>query len=308
MIALANNLSKIKIDNEPFPHFFIDDAIDKAVLESFIRDVRKFDYLIEQEDPILKASSPVFRKGEPPGDLIGLGAGSNGELVDSVFFNALDENSAAWNQLKNYFTSDIFFKEILSKFSDSTCFKKVFMSRFNFISLRPLLKSRDYKRSVFDFLFRRDFYLAVRFSRYTDNTGTTIHRDNSAKAIAFLLYLDTTGWKESFKGGFSVYDNSEARHLCAPLYNRLSPENERKLMLYKYIEYKENRLLGFCNTPNSWHQAPPTKLARNLYRDCFQINLFFCTEMAKDLTIVYRVAVFFRNIIKQIFGIHWTTK
>jgi hypothetical protein len=139
MIALTNNFSKIKIDEEPFPHFFIDDAIDKTVLNSFVKDVRKFEYLVEHEDPISKASSPVFRDDETPGDLIGLGTGSRGEVVDSIFLKALDENSVAWNQLKNYFTSDFFFKEILSKFSGSACFKKSFMRRFNFISLRPLL-------------------------------------------------------------------------------------------------------------------------------------------------------------------------
>lgn len=308
MIELKNNLSEIKVQDEPYPYFVLDDAIDEAVLNTLKKDIREFDCLIEREESDVKPLSPVFREGEPIGDLIGLGTGSAGEVVDSVFLKALDENSSAWVLLNKYFTSEFFLKEVLKLFFASAQFRKTVMTRFNFIKLKPRLKSRDYERGVFDFLFRRDFHLSIRFSRYTNNAGTTIHRDNSAKVMAFLLYLDTADWEDNFKGGFTVYDNSNAKYLCAPQYNRLSPENEKKLTEHKYVEYKENRLLGFYNTPNSWHGAPPAVLGNGVNRDCFQINLFYCTKKNKNLEIIYKTAIYFRNIVKKLFGIHFSMR
>ena len=72
------------------------------------------------------------------------------------------------------------------------------------------------------------------------------------------------------------------------------------LLLLITILFPENRLLGFCNTPNSWHQAPPTRLNIDTNRDCFQVNLFLCTKKAKDLEILYKLAVHLRDILKKL--------
>ena len=110
MVEFERNVSKIKIQDKPFSYFFLDDAIDIAILDSFKKDVRKFEHLINLEEHT-ESLSPVFREGEPRGHLIGLGARSAGEISDSVFLKALDEHSSSWVLLKEYFTSDSFFKK-----------------------------------------------------------------------------------------------------------------------------------------------------------------------------------------------------
>ena len=123
--------------------------------------------------------------------------------------------------------------------------------------------------------------------------------------MAFLLYLNTKNWKETDKGGFIIFDNSDAKHLSWPEYTRLSNKDEKKLRVHNYFEYKENRLIGFCNSPNSWHQAPPTRLSNDLYRDCFQVNLFVCKNKSKSLEIVYSLAILIRNFLKKLLGIRF---
>jgi hypothetical protein len=291
---------KIKVSHNPYPHFVLDDAIDRTILNSLKKDIKEHEYLIGKEATENKDLSPVFRQDEVRGSLFGVGAGSDGSVNGLIFLQALRKHSSSWTLLEKYFTSDVFFRQIMEVFSKTEYLNKRIMKRLKFIKLKPRIKSRDYRRTIFDFLFRQDFHLAIRFSRYENNTGTTIHRDNHAKVMAFLLYLNTDGWDEKCKGGFSIFDNSNARNLCAPKYNRLSPDNEKKLKLHKYYEYKENRLLGFCNTPNSWHQAPPTRLNIDTNRDCFQVNLFLCTKKAKDLEILYKLAVHLRGILKKL--------
>ena len=297
-------LQNIKTVENPFPYFILDDAINEELLKSLNKDIKKFDLLLEKEGQSKKELSPVFRKDSQRGHLIGLRPTTmDGKQQESDFLKALNENSPAWKELEKYFTSHVFLKEILKVFNKYNYINNYILRRFNFIKLKPRLRHPEYKRTIFDFLFNRDFFLSIRFSRYSDNAGTTIHRDNHSKVMAFLLYLNTNNWKDDHKGGFIIYDNSNAKKLTWPEHNRLSEKDQKKLMIHKYFEYKENRLIGFCNSPNAWHQAPPTELSKNVYRDCFQINLFVCKNKSYSLEVIYSIALTFRNLIKKLLDI-----
>ncbi len=300
-------LNYIKTNNKPFPYFILDNAINSDLLDSLNKDIKKYDFLLN-EDNEKKELSPVFRTNNDRGYLIGLRATTmDGNKEQSAFLEALYKNSPAWNELERYFTSEIFLEEALKIFYNNKYINEYIMKRFNFIKLKPRLKQPNYKRTIFDFLFRRDFFLSIRFSRYSDNAGTTIHRDNHSKVMAFLLYLNTNNWNDDDKGGFTIYDNVNAKYLRWPEYNRLSKENENKLKIHKYLEYRENRLIGFCNSPDAWHQAPPTKLSKDTYRDCFQINLFVCKNMSYSLQKIYSFAIIIRDILKKLIGIRLNT-
>ena len=104
MVEFERNVSKIKIQDKPFSYFFLDDAIDIAILDSFKKDVRKFEHLINLEEHT-ESLSPVFREGEPRGHLIGFGARSAGEISDSVFLKALSEFNSGLIPLNFLFTN-----------------------------------------------------------------------------------------------------------------------------------------------------------------------------------------------------------
>ncbi len=296
-------LKSIKTNNKPYPYFILDDAINTDLLNSLNNDIKKYDFLLN-EDREKKELSPVFRDNNKRGYLIGLRATTmDGDKEHSAFLEALNKNSTAWNKLEKYFTSEKFLKEVLNVFNNNKYINEYIMKRFKFIKLKPRLRQPNYKRTILDFLFRRDFFLSIRFSRYSDNAGTTIHRDNHSKVMAFLLYLNTDNWKNDDKGGFIIYDNSNAKYLRWPEHNRLTKENENKLIIHKYLEYRKNRLIGFCNSPDAWHQAPPTQLSKDNYRDCFQINLFVCKNMSFSLQKIYSIALIFRDILKKVIGI-----
>jgi len=275
-----------------FPYYFIDNYLKEEFLNALIKDIKKYDYLIQSGDP-----SPVFNDKKKIGTLYGLGTLSAGEKIESNFISTLRNESEKWNKIESYFTSKTFFSELVQIFKKEKYFSKK-LSNYLF-DRKPRLKEGSYKRNIFDIMLYKDFHLSLRFSRYTDNCGTTIHRDNNSKVIALLLYLNDDDWKVYYKGGINMYSNEHDRYLKFPKYSRLTKDLEKKLKIEEYIEYKKNRILLFCNTENAWHGVPPTILEENIFRDSIQVNLFTCNHLSSNLKLIKNIIVFLKKIIKN---------
>ena len=59
---------------------------------------------------------------------------------------------------------------------------------------------------------------------------------------------------------------------------RLTLEQQKKIKIYKEVDFKPNRFIGFIKSDNSWHSVLPMELPDLVTRNCFQINVWECVK------------------------------
>ena len=126
----------------------------------------------------------------------------------------------------------------------------------------------------------------------TDDPPDIIHPDARQKVVSYLLYLDNHNWDKDSIGGTDfwkvtdekvVYNNKtnsmdfkyrSGRFSVKHPNVRLTEEEAERIVKFKSIDFKPNRLIGFVRNNKSYHSIPPRVLPNGVTRDCFQINIW----------------------------------
>ena len=297
---------KNKVKEKPFSHFVVDDFLDEDLFIKLDRDFRDFyresglnlDYyrqlresnpnhkLLDKNFPIICWGKELNKhtNGQTDVSFRFMGAnvhhndrtyggtldyGGGGHKIDG--FKSLADYSKYWESFLNVIYSSDFFEYIWQIFSETFDFKE-------------RLKNNP------------SYYVGTKVNRYTDNYGWVIHRDTDDKILSFMLYLDNYDWPDNLKGNgtqlweiggentdFDVTEeykyngNSIDFQLKDGRFKRsslLTDEQKKKIKIYKDIDFKPNRFVGFVRSDKSFHSILPMKLPDLVTRNCFQINIW----------------------------------
>ena len=137
-----------------------------------------------------------------------------------------------------------------------------------------------------------DSIISCKFSSQLNNYGDYIHPDANQKVISYLLYLGNTGWNQDSIGGTDLWEDTGSKiqfdkdksSLDYKFRNgrfssknpsvRLTMEEAERVRIFKNIEFKPNRLVGFVRNDKSYHSIHPRILPSGISRDCLQINIW----------------------------------
>ena len=214
--------------------------------------------------------------------------GGNGKVLDS--FQSLCNFSSVWSSFLNIIYSKEFFDYMFFIFEETKEYK-------DRIANKKINKCYNNKIENPKHL---NYFTGTKINRYMDNYGWFLHPDTSDKVLSFLLYMDNSDWPDDLVGngtqlwGFGEnnfdynskekfkYNNNtidfqlrDARTKEAGL---LTDEQKKKMKIYKNIDFKPNRLVGFIRSDNSWHSILPMELPELVTRNCFQINVWECSS------------------------------
>ncbi len=215
--------------------------------------------------------------------------GGSGTMLKS--FEGLCNFSETWDSFLQIIYSKEFFEYIFTIFDETPEFKNRIGKKEN------IRQCSDNKIEDKDKL---NYFTGTKINSYTDNYGWNIHPDTTNKVLSFLLYLDNPDWPSDIKGNgtqlwefdeedtdfdteeqFKYNDNSipfQLRDGRSEEGGNLTQEQKKKIKIYKDIDYKPNRFVGFIRSDNSWHSVSPMNLPPNITRNCFQINVWSCDE------------------------------
>ena len=236
MYSVLQNKKNITFKFDKFPYIVIDNALPHDLYEK------------------LNNSFPEYKK------IIG----SNDFKENFAYrYNAIsslkdEEITKEWKDFIKYHTSYEFLQEFYDIFSDSI--KKIY----------KVEKDRLFTIDNIGVRFEKNNYLNLdcQFVINTPTSGETKviepHLDNPVELYAALLYMK------------DIDDNSEGGNLTTytfkdrPSFYGKARVREEKLNLLEEIEYKQNRLVMFLNSPYSIHGV--TKRSKtNFYRKYINI-------------------------------------
>ena len=214
--------------------------------------------------------------------------GGSGKMIDS--FKSLCNFSETWDSFLRVIYSNEFFEYIFNIFDETPEYK-------NRIGDKEIKKCEDNKIEDGKKL---NYFTGTKINRYMDNYGWFLHPDTSNKVLSFLLYMDNPDWPKGIKGNgtqlwefgeedtnfdteekFKYNGNSidfQLRDARTKEAGGLTLEQKRKIKIYKDIDFKPNRLIGFIKSDKSWHSILPMELPELVTRNCFQINVWECDK------------------------------
>jgi len=253
---------KIKEEQGWGSYFIVDDYLEQTLFDNLCDDLENLKkeniYTIEEKPRIWNDIKPFgmnFCVG---------GAGGGIE-----YFNEMNSLSSNWKE----FVNSMYSKEMYNYFFDIFSDTKVFKDNITEDDIR-------------------DSSLSCKLSSQLDNYGDIIHPDARQKVISFLLYMDNKDWNENSIGGTDfwkvidekvAYDNNvdsmdyryrSGRFSVKHPNVRLTEEEAERIVKFKSIDFKPNRLVGFVRNNKSYHSIPPRELPDGVTRDCFQINIW----------------------------------
>ncbi len=219
MYSVLQNKEKIKLRTEKFPYIIIDDALPRDIYDILNKNFPKYEKII-----------------------------SNNEYKENYAYRynayqSLRDNEIAneWKDFIKYHTSYKFLEEFYEIFGDSI--RKIYKVEKNKLFNENNIGIR--------FENKNHFNLDCQFVINTPTSGDTSviepHLDNPVEFYAGLLYMkddsdDSVGGNltaHTFKNKPSFYGKSRIR--------------EENVNLIEEIEYKQNRLVMFLNSPYSIH-------------------------------------------------------
>tara|TARA_B100000902_G_scaffold399521_1_gene470780 strand:+ start:3008 stop:3910 length:903 start_codon:yes stop_codon:yes gene_type:complete len=189
------------------------------------------------------------------------------EEIESIF-----NDTEYFKLLLAYFDSEEFINFIWSHFRKFKVVNKSFYYRI------PKLRKPTYKRTIFDNIFYKNYYLNFKIARYPNNSGIGLHTDNNHKVMSFLFYLGFSDNKNRNIGGTQFWDSGNLKSsLKKNLKNNELRDhqfiNHENFKLFKNVEPYENRFVAFFRTDHSWHSVEPISgLEKNVTRETLQIN------------------------------------
>ncbi len=253
---------KIKEEQGWGSYFIVDDYLEQTLFDNLCDDLEKSKkeniYTIEEKPRIWNDTKPF-----------GMNLCVGGAGGGIKYFDKLNSLSFTWKEFINSMYSKEMYNYFLDIFSDTKVFK-------------DNVTEMDIK----------DSSLSCKLSSQLDNYGDIIHPDATQKVVSFLLYLDNKGWNENSIGGTDFwkvtnkkvdYDTNPnsidykyrgGRFSSKHSNVRLTVDEAEKIIKFKSINFKPNRLVGFVRNNKSYHSIPPRVLPNGVTRDCFQINIW----------------------------------
>tara|TARA_X000000950_G_C13900342_1_gene654632 strand:+ start:984 stop:1745 length:762 start_codon:yes stop_codon:yes gene_type:complete len=236
MYSVLQNKKNIKFKFDKFPYIIIDNALPNKLYEE------------------LNANFPKNEK------IIGENTYKENFAYRYNAFSSLKDNeiSNEWKEFIKFHTSYEFVEEFYNIFKDSI--KKIY----------KVEKERLFNRDSTGIRFEKQnhFNLDCQFVINTPTSGDTSviepHLDNPVEFYAALLYMKDND-DDSKGGNLTTYSFKDK-----PSFYGKSRVRKNKVNLIEEIEYKQNRLVMFLNSPYSIHGV--TKRSKtNFYRKYINI-------------------------------------
>ena len=219
MYSVLNNKKKIKFLDSPYPYLVIDDALPKKYYEELNQSFPPYDKIINGSE---YKKNFAYRYNAAQ------------SLSDSAIPNI-------WREFISFHTSFKFVEDFYNIFKNSI--SKIYPSSHGKLPI----ENNTGVRFTGDHYFNLDCQFVINTPTKGKTSVIEPHLDNPKEFYAALLYMrdkndDSVGGNittYSFKGEPSFYGKSRVR--------------KEKVNLIEEIEYKENRLVMFLNTPKSIH-------------------------------------------------------
>ncbi len=236
MYSVLQNKQNIKFKFDKFPYLIIDDALPSDLYKKLNDDFPNYKKIIGDEE---YKENFAYRYNA---------------------FNSLKDNEITkdWIEFIKYHTSYEFLEEFYTIFEKSI--KKIY----------NVEKDKLFNKDNIGVRFenRNHFNLDCQFVINTPTSGETKviepHLDNPVEFYAALLYMKDED-DDSEGGNLTTYDFKDK-----PSFYGKSRVREEKVNLIEEIEYKQNRLVMFLNSPYSIHGV--TKRSKtNFYRKYMNI-------------------------------------
>lgn len=243
-------------------YFIVDDYLEKTLFDNLCED---FNNIKTKNIYTIKENPRIWNENEPFG--LNWCVGGAGGGIE--YFNKLNKLSINWKNFIDQMYSEDMYQYFMSLFSDTEVYK-------NNVTVDDV----------------RDSKLSCKLSSQYHNYGDIIHPDARQKVVSFLLYLDNHNWDKDSIGGTDfwkvidekvVYNNKtnsmdfryrSGRFSVKHPNVRLTEEEAERIVKFKSIDFKPNRLIGFVRNNKSYHSIPPRVLPNGVTRDCFQINIW----------------------------------
>lgn len=190
------------------------------------------------------------------------------------------------------------FSKFLIMIHNIKFYRDFFPSLSNNKRIRILRKGK--KISFIRYLLFNYVYVGVKFSRYTPESGISIHPDNEEKMYALLYFMGFSDGKERAYGGTQMYaTTSNSSEIITAQGNHQHLAHEL-FQVSDDISPTSNRIAGFRVAKNSYHGVLPLPSDNeNLTRDNIQINLFkYTLRDVIEFTYLLKAVKFIKNTIK----------
>lgn len=248
MYSVLQNKNNIQLRLKPFPYFIIDDALPWDLYDSLNENFPNFDKIIK---------SNVGVKDYQENTAYRLNAAQS--LEDQTI-------SEEWKNFITYHTSHKFTDELFEIFEDSI--KEIYKVGKDKLPNEKNIGIRFKNKSFFN----TDCQFVINTPTSGDTAVIEPHLDNPKEFYAGLLYMKEKD--DDSKGG-----NLTAHEFIGqPSFYGKSRVREEKVKLVEEIEYKQNRLAVFLNSPYSIHGV--TKRSKtSFYRKYINIIGEFNNEL-----------------------------
>lgn len=248
MYSVLQNKANIQLRLKPFPYFIIDDALPWDLYNSLNQNFPEFDKII---------SSNVGLNDYKENTAYRLNAAQS--LSDQSI-------SEEWKNFIQYHTSHEFTDELFEIFKESI--KEIYkVGKENLPNEKNIgVRFRDKS------FFNTDCQFVINTPTNGDTTVIEPHLDNPKEFYAGLLYMKEQG-DDSNGGNLTTHE-----FIGKPSFYGKSRVREENVKLIEEIEYKQNRLAVFLNSPYSIHGV--TKRSKtNHYRKYMNIIGEFNKEL-----------------------------
>ncbi len=223
MHSILQNKKNISYRSNPFPYFYIDDALPNELYNSLSNSFPAFDKII---------SKNIGNNDFTENTAYRLSA--NESLIDPDITNE-------WKEFITYHTSSKFTDELFEIFLDDI--RKIYNVKKEQLPNNQNTGIRFSNR----YFFNTDCQFVINTPTSGDTKVIEPHLDNPKEFYACLLYMKDE--KDSSSGG----NLTTHKFIGAPSFYGKSRVREEKVTLVEEIEYKANRLVVFLNSPYSIH-------------------------------------------------------
>lgn len=223
MISVLQNKQNIKYTKDPYPYFVIDDALPSDLYESLNHNFPKYEKIIESNRGIKNyEENTAYRLS----------------AIDALNDQSISED---WKNFINYHTSSNFTDELFDIFKDS-------ILDIYKVGKEKLPNSKNIgTRFSGNHYFQTDCQFVINTPTSGETSVIGPHLDNPKEFYAALFYMRNDD-DESTGGSLTTH-----KFIGKPSFYGKSRVREENVNLVDEIEYKQNRLVVFLNSPLSIH-------------------------------------------------------
>lgn len=223
MYSVLQNKQNIQYRSDPFPYFIIDNALPENLYKELNDTFPKYEKIIKEHRGVnIYKENTAYRYDAAK------------SLIDSEITNT-------WKEFIQYHTSHEFTSELYDIFLESI--KQIYKVDKNKLPNKTNTGLR-FRDKAF---FQTDCQFVINTPTSGDTSVIEPHLDNPKEFYAALFYMRD---KEDTSTGGSLTTH---KFIGEPSFYGKARVKEEKVNLIEEIEYKENRLAVFLNSPLSIH-------------------------------------------------------